>query len=580
MFDLDLDADLPLRPGQRVELRLAIRVHRGGAVRYIDLRLVGTQWWGALLVPTSRYPDLACRLMDGGVLAAGRHTLTATFELPADLPPTYEIEWAWSHLHAEACVAFPFWSDVDARWRLSAWPLPSPSVEPAPAVVSTGPLGAARLEVSLASNRLVAGQAATGTCNLVGLAGFVPSSVELSLIPVIRISPSEATECEEVCRHVISVPDTSAPFSLEIPGDTAPSYTAPTHALEWQLGARAGKLAVRIPLGISAGAVAMPAPVQPRDLGEADEPAKYAFDDFAKQHGWREVDVREPDEVLAIQRQAETATLRLSLVDRAEGEPRVAAWVVHRPLGLGLNVTPRSRFLERWLQAVESDLMHWDRTHGVVANTATQAVPFLRGVVPTLLETAAVLGELAHWSDAEIVFERSTANPRVSELAAAEVALERVAAAIGRAPIAPPPGLAVDLDAWRELAHALRGELVVGDLSIRGALDQRDVAITLNLPEQPVAISVRVGPAAALPDLVLALERPAADAEREPVPEPIRALLARWPEDFVDLRIRHGIASALWGISEARADAARVRELVRALRAVIAALESGAGPYR
>ena len=121
---------------------------------------------------------------------------------------------------------------------------------------------------------------------------------------------------------------------------------------------------------------------------------------------------------------------------------------------------------------------------------------------------------------------------------------------------------------------------MVGDLSIRGSLDQCDVAVALRSVEFPVAIAVQVGPAAMVPELDLTLERPAAQAERKPVAEPIRALLARWPEDFVDLRIRDGVASASWRISARLADAARVRELVRALRALIAALESGEGPYR
>ena len=64
--------------------------------------------------------------------------------------------------------------------------------------------------------------------------------------------------------------------------------------------------------------------------------------------------------------------------------------------------------------------------------------------------------------------------------------------------------------------------------------------------------------------------------------EPARlgALLASWPEDIVDLVIADGVAAASLPVPGSGTDAARVRELIRALQHALAALDEGTGPYR
>jgi hypothetical protein len=145
-----------------------------------------------------------------------------------------------------------------------------------------------------------------------------------------------------------------------------------------------------------------------------------------------------------------------------------------------------------------------------------------------------------------------------------------------------------DIDAWHELAKLLDGRLTIGDLSIAGKLDGLSVDLGIGWEgSQPVSVHVAVGdPEAAsaeLREIAIALPRPASDVLVVIAAERLIDQLTRWPEDLVNLRVADGVASASHVLSsEARPaiDVARVRELVHALRAVLAALDPGGGPYR
>ena len=101
--------------------------------------------------------------------------------------------------------------------------------------------------------------------------------------------------------------------------------------------------------------------------------------------------------------------------------------------------------------------------------------------------------------------------------------------------VAPPPGLSVDVAAWRALARELDGELAIGDLSIEGAFQgaPAELGLVWDAEARPASLRVAVGdPEAASAELRairLELPRPAADALAAPSASQLVQLADRPP---------------------------------------------------
>src|SRR5206468_2826498 len=90
-------------------------------------------------------------------------------------------------------------------------------------------------------------------------------------------------------------------------------------------------------------------------------------------------------------------------------------------------------------------------------------------------------------------FERAAVSVEAHDLAAMSCDLARVASAIDAAQllVTPPPGITVDVEAWRDLARWLRGRLALGDLSLHGVLDQTPVELGLVFDDHGQALALR-----------------------------------------------------------------------------------------
>jgi hypothetical protein len=193
------------------------------------------------------------------------------------------------------------------------------------------------------------------------------------------------------------------------------------------------------------------------------------------------------------------------------------------------------------------------------------------------------------WTDDAMVFERAVTGVDPRELESMAIELMTLVGHVesAAAAIAPPAGLTVDLDAWRELARWLRGSLSPGDLAIDGTLDDLPVEIRVLFTEDgaPTGIRAAIGSAtaasAAVRDIAFALARPWQDAIADPSAQPALAELATWPKDIIELRVADGVALATWQLGPTPvADASRIRALVLSLRTLLASLAPSAGPYR
>jgi hypothetical protein len=401
-----------------------------------------------------------------------------------------------------------------------------------------------------------------------------PRDVDLTLVPSFKLHRGRRyyERRGETLGISVTIPaggaGTSVPFRFRLPDTMTPSFSTVTHELAWWLVAKSGsffstKVEVNVPLTVFDASAASRTERLSAAPRLTDERITGAFAQFASEQGWQQaIDEDDPDQLL-YEREADSATLRLGYTYRGETGAFLVARVAYPSLGLGLNVTPSSRMRELFSKDIEVELAEWDRAHHVLARSAVQVQPFLRSLVTSLTEATQTLGPLRYWNDDEIAFERQVSSVDVGELWFAAKALARVGSHLAAQPIAPPAELDVDPHEWKQLAQRLDGRVSPGDMTIEGTIEQRPVTIALEFEgERPTRVYARVGD-------------PQAAVETGELTESERMA---FPSEFDDLQIVDGIASA--GFSLGRLDSTRVKELVTALRALLARRDPNRGPYR
>lgn len=603
--EVTISAPDPLFVGRELAIEVDITAPNETKVDFIEARLQGEQGWTvgsgkSQITQRLTYPRLGQQLMGPGVLPAGTTTrFVARYILPHGTPPTHEIGPAWSRMRFFIHISIPWRLDRRHKYDFAVR-IPAPAVERRPAMVrSTSDPGKPRIELGLASTELIAGEELIGTCAVFHVDDSKPREVDLALVPELALL-GRGRARERRGREIaatMTIPANSAgssiPFRLAIPASLTPSCSSATHELAWWLVARSGsffgggKVDVAVPLHIvdrSAAAVTPRLNAAPR-LG--DERIASVFARFAARGAWKGAEPEGDD--FAIEKPVGAATLRIAYAYRGEDGTFLVATVQVQSLGLGLAVAPSSSLRHMFWKDVEVDIDAWDRAHHVKARYPEQAIPFLRGVVPALT-TVPELGTMIRWNDSELVLERNVTDVSDDDLGVAAAQLELLALTIAQmlVRITPPPSITVDLAAWRGLATWLGGTLALGDLGIHGTLDGAAVDLGLAWREdKPASVHAAVGDPNAgseeLKKIVISLPRPASDVLAANAAERLVELITRWSADMVELKVEHGVASAALLLPPGDvpvADAGRVRSLVEGLRAVLAALDPGSGPYR
>jgi hypothetical protein len=606
----------PMFLGHEIVVGIDVLAVEETPVEYVVARVSGIQGWSvgsgkSRVARRETYPDLAFRIGEAGTLPAGTTSFPLVFALPPDVPPTHEIDPAYAFVELRVRVAIPWRWDARGRFTLAvrapSAPFPVPRTPMIAMSRTGGAAGEPRIELGLSSTRLIVGETLVGSCAVFHLPDDEPRPVEVMLVPGFVLKGAWRDREREGQAHgaYVTIPAGAAgravPFHLPIPALVPPTFDALTHRLSWELVARTrtggffgGNLVVRIPIELvdaTAAAVSAPLAFAP---SVADELVAGVFARFAAR-GWR-IGGRDEDDDAgdgdprgpAVERDAGASVVRIAYRYRGEQGTFLVSKVDHPPLGLRLEVVPGSVLRHMFFADFESGTLAFDRAHRASARSHDQARPLLAAIAPALVRCTDV-GRLVRWNDDAMTFERAITGVDEGVLEAVAAELEQLARTLDPliAAIEPPVGLVVDRDAWRALAGWLEGTLSIGDLSVDGRLGGLPVAIGLVWDDDthPVGVRAFVGStasaSAALRELSFALPQPGPDALGHPTAERLVPLLAAWPTDLVDLRIAGGTASATWRLADDRVgDAARVRGLVEALRAVLAALEPSAGPYR
>lgn len=599
--------------GREYVVPIEITAEKATKVDSIEATLDGRQGWvvgsgKSRVAHEVKFPTLVTTLMGEGELPAGTaRQFSMRFTLPPGTAPSHGVAPAWANMRLKVRISIPWWLDARYSFDVDVRLPPPPRVERTPVAIRSTPASAApdtpRIEVSLASSRLVAGEVVVGSVAVFHMDDRKPRDVDLEFVPMLwllgrgRIRERRGRPFSARITLPAGSAGTSVPFAIELPARLVPSFETASHKLEWWLVAESGsffgkKVEVSIPLQIvdaAAAATTERLTVAPR---LADERIAALFAAVAARAGWRPGKPDDDDEPAissAIERDVDGGEVQIAYAYRGQEGAFLVSRIEHPSLGLGLAVTPSSALRHVFWRDVEVDIDTWDRAHHVAARFPGQAIPFLRAVVPALMK-AEHLGAMVRWDDTSITFERAVASVEEHELGPMTAVLEQLAATIAgaRGEIASPPDVTVDVAGYRELATWLDGDLALGDLSIEGTLDGLPAAVTVEWHEQrPVRVRASLGD----PEVVgeelrrqaFQMARPAADALGLHVPERVVDCLTRWPAEIIELVVENGVATASFLLPlEGRVEIAvpRVRELVLALRALIGALGPETSPYR
>jgi len=140
-------------------------------VSHVDVQVFAREGWtigsGALSHQSDAVVvDLArTRVMEAGVLPGGSTRFVVAFEVPPRTPPSHAIQPGAAWIGVSVHVSIPWWPDGRYTFVMAAHIRPPATVVRTPVAVAsrasaTGP----RLELALASSRLVAGERLVGSC--------------------------------------------------------------------------------------------------------------------------------------------------------------------------------------------------------------------------------------------------------------------------------------------------------------------------------------------------------------------------------------------------------------------------------
>jgi hypothetical protein len=158
------------RPGTSFDVDVVLTSAAETPIDFVELRLEGEE-----RIQAGRYgrslPCLAMAVRHGArTLGVDEHRISARFDLPGELPPTYEGRAASVAYTLHVHVSIPWWPDRHARYRVAVAPAPASQVVPTPqTILSTmdGPKGTAPfIEVALESTALELGGELAGAVSV------------------------------------------------------------------------------------------------------------------------------------------------------------------------------------------------------------------------------------------------------------------------------------------------------------------------------------------------------------------------------------------------------------------------------
>ncbi len=476
------------RAGRPFEARLIVDADRQVSISSFDLELRGQERVPG--GPVTHSLRTLCTLQqivtDYRVVPPGRTVVGLAFDLPHDLPPSYQGRLFQVDYQLSARADIPWWPDAVADWSID---VDCVRDEAPGAVLEDGVAlpGGSSLDLQLDSGRVVIGGRLRGRVSALSKAALT-NHTELTLVASEELLTGGAAPVE-AWRFPVGrlAPRSIVEFDVLVPATVTASFTGRLGSLSWQLEAALrtahGLAVVRLPVR----------PTREDDRGRAVPlPNVSALRDIDEV--WQTVAERFGLTYQSGRLSGEFGDCQVELTRRVRGAQRsVHASMRFPPLRLGFSAEPRR---------IDGTAVR----RGVRAGDGNDPLYLLSAREPHQLEAllaslSADLSRLPRTSMADdrlevTAFESGRNLDQMQDLVEALRSLADHLA-LTRAAL-PPPAASADLPAWQALAASLHGELRRGDLSITGRL--RGVRVDVE-PRWPpyAALTLRVGLSHALP---------------------------------------------------------------------------------
>ena len=216
--------------GQTAVIEIEVHAKEETKVDFIDVRGTGQQGWAVgagehRVVQKASFPELMARVMEAGVLPAGRSRYAARFQLPHGCAPSHDLDPARFEIFVH--VSIPWWIDGRYRFHVPVRVPPPARVERTPYAVrstqASTPAGKPRLELSLASTRLIAGETLVGSCAVFHVDDRKPRELDITLVPTLELHRGSRQRDRRAATYDISIPlpagsaGTNVPFQFRLP---------------------------------------------------------------------------------------------------------------------------------------------------------------------------------------------------------------------------------------------------------------------------------------------------------------------------------------------------------------------------
>jgi hypothetical protein len=594
-----------VHPGRSFNAKVLLDARRAVPIRCLEVLLRGKEsaHFGGGANQTTKHREflvLGARLSGPRTLEAGTHPFPVRFDLPADIPPTFDGSRGKTSYELHVRAVIPWWPDRRERYNIRVT-LPPQLLGRAdkPLRFTSSPDGPkgkkAYLEGSLSTTTIAPGSSISGAVALGNVEFNRYSGVFLELFAVETVDSRWRSARTELWRYEVKVPVDKRqledgrpfPFVFRVPPQLAPSFKSTLWELRWYLKVRAvvrwgSDLVIQLPVDIIA---------RPRALADGPPPEVSApplvgtprlmaiWHAVAADTGM----VVEEEEA-RMRGQAHDAEIEI----RREHRGRLGLFVIgelrYPSLHLSIKMDPHRGLLTLLSGGISLGDLEWDRKHQIVGRNEPQ----IRRFLDELLGALRPFGK-AQMNDERIIVKYRGSGQRqrpLSKFAGNLMVLAREVSA-ARAAIPPPsgPGLEWDIPAWRGLAERLQGELEPARMAVTGSFDGIRAQVETVWSEDGSALHtlVELGLLTPLPmDNEVCLSRETGDldnlTDHVSVRPEARELLRRVAEDalFLDLKPER----LAIGLPAPMKDPTPLCDRLSGLAHLVHALRHGEGPYR
>ena len=433
--------------------------------------------------------SLGAQLCGKRLLPAGRVELSCTFELPADLPPSYQARSGSATVQVEYLVtvdcAIPWWPDKRQDYVMHVRRPATDVAGAEPSVHTTntkGPRGnEAHVEFSLSSRSLAPGAVLEGQLALANVEHNRYRTAVLSLVGsgTLRSASGRQLGHVELHRYSLKVDLTHAeegqavPFGMKLPDTLPPSYSSALWELRWAFDleldiAWSKNLTARVPVEVlPTGSASRRTRKAAPTIGS--ERISSIWQQAAASHGLL-FDAEEQ----RIEGTRGDVGLVVSRSHRGSQGIFLVAELTYPSLGLDLDGGHKGGLRRMLGGGVRVGVDGWDRHHYLTGREEAQVAGFVAPLASLL-----VLHDLVDIHDQAMSLEVRDAgqSPKIlTDLIATAVAIA-VALPHARDATPAPACMRAGIESWERVARRLGGQLARGPMLVRGQLDGQPVRL-------------------------------------------------------------------------------------------------------